>query len=346
MQQMIYTRQRLCRACAQLLLMLLIQALAIAHAQFTLDFTPNDGNYNNNDAYVSCNMSYIANANCGNGRRSDFDLNGSHDDGSAFYQSMFTDASGNEYFHVIVGDHRVDSFALEYIIKTGYADDGNWDSGFTGGNIARSSSTGDPNNRTFNMTTPYDTDTTPSTSSGTATANPTRVVIRQIFNDSESTQEFLKDQFERKPLIRQVISNSDLTMLAEFDMRVKDYNDITPIDASNVTITVVLTSPGTFNDSGDFDSNNFGNADISAGGFTYTRGTGDNDFGGSNGTYAYINEAFNDFFDPRDNDYSAFCDPAENTDWSGNGACTNADGSGSGGNGHRSIGWGGRGWGK
>lgn len=36
-------------------------------AQFSLDFIPNDGNYSSNDAYVSCGMSYLSNANSGGG---------------------------------------------------------------------------------------------------------------------------------------------------------------------------------------------------------------------------------------------------------------------------------------
>ena len=303
-------------------------------AQFTLNFTPDDGSYVNNDAYVSCNMSYIASANCSGW---EFNLNGSHDDGTAFYQRMLTDSQGDLYFQVIVGDYNVDNFVVEYFIQADGANDGNWFDGGWSGDIARSASTGDPGDRLFNMTSPYDPDTS---KTGSGSGNPTRVIMRQIMSDAEINSEFLKDQFDRKPLITQTINDGNVDVTTRFDMRGSTYNDLAPINSTTdfVNSTTLLGSDK-FGQEGD---NNVAQdaqiVDLNAGGFTYTPGTGANDFGGSNGLYNYIDDGSGPDVQPANKDYTSFCDSAQNVDWSGNGACINGDGSGSGG-----MGWGG--WG-
>lgn len=318
----------------------MLPGIPATHAEFNLNFTPDDGSYSNNYAYVSCGMSYLPDANCspGGGMFGDFSLSGSHDDGTAFYQRMFQDAAGNNYYQVIVGDYLVDDFAQEYIIKADGANDGYWYSGF-GGSIARSASAGDPNDRLYNMTKPYDVDGSLSTSTGTGSGNPTRVIMRQILTDNAQTDmEFLKDRFAYKPLIKQTTQDAatNFTSYIELDMRNKLYNDNTPIDPyTEMVHTTTLLNSDIPNNGGDYDfADRASTTYFTAGAYTYTDGT---NYGGSLGTYSYMDAGAADEFQPTNKDYSSFCDPSQNTDWSGNGACTNGDGSGGG------FGWGGGG---
>jgi len=299
-------------------------------------------------------MSYLADANCGGfgggggGGGGGGTVAGSHEDGTPFYQRMFQDGAGDRYFHVIVGDYTADSMALEYIVKEGYSGDGTWDSRM-GSTIERSSSAGDPNDRLYNMTKPYDTPDTLSENSGTATGNPTRVIMKQVIQDAEVDMVFIKDQFLQKPFLSQSTTQAgQMVSYWQQDMRGLDYTtDQTPIDKSQAIITQQLLGADKYGSEGDFDYSqdvNWSSVDtsakqISGGGYTYTEGTGAKAFGGSLGTYTYMDDGTNFTWDAMNEDYSAFCDPLQNSDWSGYGACTNGDGSGGGSSGGR---WGGR----
>jgi len=310
-----------------------VAGLSSTQAEFNLNFTPDDGSYSSNFAYVSCGMSYLSDANCGS-RDNDFDGLGSHIDGTPFYQRMFS-SGGETYYQVIVGDYQTDDFAMEYIIKADASTDGFWETD-RDGDIARSASAGDSGDRLYNMTKPYDVDGTLSSSSGTGSGNPNRVLIHQLLSDSESEMVFLKDQFAYKPLISQRTFDSDFDSYIEMDMRNKHYLDMTPIDPSTELVhTIELLNADVPFDGGNYDfADRPETAHITAGGFTYSAGT---NYGESLGTYNYVDTAYGDDFQPLDKPYTAYCDPSQNPDWSGNGACTNGDGSGGGG------GWGG--WG-
>lgn len=58
----------------------------VTHAAFDLNWARDEGGYVNNDAYTSCDISYISESNC-NGST---DLNGSHIDGTGFFQQQYT----------------------------------------------------------------------------------------------------------------------------------------------------------------------------------------------------------------------------------------------------------------
>lgn len=131
------------------------------------------------------------------------------------------------------------------------------------------------------------------------------------------------------------------------DMRNKTYSDPTPIDHAN-RINQTFLVGNTAANQGDYDSTGGvitpiffreGSDDISAGAFTYSAGSS---FGGSDGTYTYYQSDGTTVdptgFQPAGLDYSVFCIPSQNVDWSGNGACANGDGSGGGSGGG---GWGG-----
>jgi hypothetical protein len=323
-----------------------------SQAAFELNFDPTtntDHSYTSTFSNVnySCGMSFGSDFNCSSGGfGGSFQLNGSHDDGTAAYQRMFT-YGGKTYYHVIIGDSTTDSFYLEYMIEasTSYAS--------YNGQFAASASTGTTSSgtsgRTYNMVNPYGAD---SSLGGTGTGNPTRVVMRQVLDDGINYNEFLKDQFDKKPLITQHISDPNptegLTQDYSIDMRGKTYADNTPIttnDRSNKTILIGDTAAN----QGDYDSTGTvvtpaefiqGTDKISAGAYTYTAGSG---YGGSNGTYTYYQSdgvtTNPSGFQPVNLDYSVFCIASQNVDWSGNGACVNGNGSSGGG------GWGGGGWG-
>jgi len=322
-----------------------------SQAAFELNFDPstNTGvSYTSqfNNSNYSCGMSFGSDFNCSSGMfGGSFQLSGSHDDGTSAYQRMFT-YGGKTYYHVIIGNSTTDTFYMEYMIEASTS----WATynGFNG--FAASASTGDNSSqstRTFNMDNPYDPT---SSKTGTGTGNPTRVVMRQVLNDGINYGEFLKDQFDKKPKITQVTNDTNpaegIFLEYTLDMRNKTYSDQTPITANDRNNRTILIGD-IAGSQGDYDSTGVlptpaeyiqGTDKISAGAYTYTAGTG---YGGSNGTYTYyqldavtVNPSG---FQPVNLDYSVFCMPSQNVDWSGKGACTNGSGSGGG--------WGGGGWG-
>lgn len=297
-------------------------ALAAFSLNWQRDYAAEGASFNSNNAYVVCNMSYIADANCTTGGfGSDFQLSGSHKDNTAFLQEQLT-LGGQLYFHVIVGDYTKDSMAQEVFIKvTG----SNPTFGGFGG-VKVSDSVANSSNQTFSMTQPYSSD---SSNNGNGSGNPNSVIMRQIVNSGEISMEFLKDSFTQKPLITQTISNAEMVSTMTMDMRGKNYSDITPINtATSVVNTLVLTGATRQGTEGDYDIQ----ADaltsyLSAGGYTYTPGSG---YGGSGGVYTWSDPVDN--FQPMNRDYQGYCNPAENPVW-GNGACVGGNPAGSGGGG-------------
>ena len=284
------------------------------------DYSSEGASFNNSDGYIVCHMSYISSANCGSGGfGGDFNENGSHDDGAAFMQEELN-LGGQSYFHVIVGDHTRDSMAQEVFIKTSGSYSG---VGMTT-SVASTSST---SNAEFNMDNPYSTD---STKTGTGSANPNNVIMRQIINSGEISMEFLKDSFSQKPLITQTITNAEMVSTVSMDMRGRNYSQITPIDpTTSVVNTLVLTGSNRAATEGNYDlQDQAQTSHISAGGFTYTNGSGNGNSGGVYTWYAPV-----DNFQPMNRNYAVYCDPTQNSDWSGNGACINGSGGGSGGGG-------------
>ena len=284
------------------------------------DYSSEGASFNNSDGYIVCHMSYISSANCGSGGfGGDFYENGSHDDGTAFMQEELN-LGGQSYFHVIVGDHTRDSMAQEVFIKTSGSYSG---VGMTT-SVASTSST---SNAEFNMDNPYSTD---STKTGTGSANPNNVIMRQIINSGEISMEFLKDSFSQKPLITQTITNAEMVSTVSMDMRGRNYSQITPIDpTTSVVNTLVLTGSNRAATEGNYDlQDQAQTSHISAGGFTYTNGSGNGNSGGVYTWYAPV-----DNFQPMNRNYAVYCDPTQNSDWSGNGACINGSGGGSGGGG-------------
>jgi len=289
-------------------------------------------------SYMVCNVPGMSDQNC-NGFGF---LGASHDDGSAFFQEELLDSSdGQRYFHVIVGDFNADEMALEYFIKANAGSD-TWASGWSGsGNIGASHSLGQNGNGAAAIDKPYSPD---STLTGTGSANPNSIIMRQLVTDSTDpafSMDFVKDRFLYKPKITHTNGGAggfDATTV--IDMSNSLYTDITPIDeTADFDNVMVLTDPLKFETAGDYSVDTMGDIrEFRAGGYTYTPGSGT---GGAGGTYSYIDptEDANPAYDPLNADWVSFCDISQNVDWSGSGACTNGDGSGGG------WGGGGGGWG-
>src|SRR3569833_1768953 len=235
------------------------------------DYNAEGASFSSNDAYVACNMSYITDANSGSGGFGvDFNLNGSHDDGTAFLQEQLT-LGGQLYFHVIVGDYTKDKMALEVFIK-----DSSGNQSFNG--IRVSDTVANNGDQTYNMTHPY---SSTSSSNGNGSANPNNVIMRQIINSGEISLEFLKDSFSQKPLITQTITNAEMVSTVSIDMRGRNYSQITPIDATSMTNTLTLIGATRGANEGNYDlQDQAQTSHISAGGFTYTNGRGNAGSGG------------------------------------------------------------------
>jgi len=290
-------------------------------------------------SYMVCNVPGMSDQNCSGGFSF---LNASHDDGTAFFQEELLDsADGQRYFHVIVGDFAADEMALEYFIKANSGSN-TWASGWSGsGNIGASHSLGQAGNGAAAVDKPYSAD---STLTGTGSGNPESIIMRQLVTDSTDpafSMDFVKDRFLYKPkLIHTNGGAGGFIASTVIDMSNKLYSDITPIDESaDFDNFMVLTDPLKNGTEGDYNVDTMGDIrEFRAGGYTYTPGTGT---GGAGGTYSYIDptEDANPAYDPLNADWVSFCDISQNVDWSGNGACTNGDGTGGG------WGGGGGGWG-
>ena len=331
-----------------------------SQAAFELNFDPDLTSGHSYQSFGNCenysiNMSHFANNDCsGFGT-----INGEHDDGTAAFQRVFTNG-GKTYYHVIIGDYQAaDTFLMEYYIE---ATGSSYQNGGGRASSSAYTNTGDMNcsnsdtDCLYNMSNPYGAD---SDLGGTGTGNPTRVVMRMVLDDGITYSEFLKGAsggadssayFDKKPLIIQQI-NEPGVVSAEYslDMRSKTYSDNTPVTEAQKTNQTFILQGSTAANQGDYDSTgatqtptNMADSTgvvVSGGAYTYTNGTS---FGNSYGDYTYYDsEGLNPDTSnqPYNRDYSVFCIESQNTNWSGNGACVDANGGGGGRRG--GGGWGG-----
>jgi len=124
--------------------------------------------------------------------------------------------------------------------------------------------------------------------SGNGTANPNRVLVRQIVTDGEIMMEFLKDKYEYKPRVTQILVNPDLLILFDIDMRGVKYDDM--VTASPIVNVQELTGANIPSSSVLFDmAVNSQNSTVTGGKYTYTTGAG---FGGAEGSYSYTSGGF------------------------------------------------------
>lgn len=234
-------------------------------------------------------------------------IGGSADpDRSAFLQEIVT-IQGIQYFHMIVGG--VDSsgnpvnptstneatipFAQEVFVRT--------QSGTfcfatvcsaSGGNESGFGNNGNGNDPLANNML--------SSGTGNRSGFPTRVMIKEIMNDGQISQVFLKDTFANKPKITQTITSKDtggaIDMTADFiiDMRNSTYSDNTKAGLITNKVTFAGANaniPGNFDVNGpsnDFTTANAGTTNVTGGRYTFVEGSGGNSGTFGQGTYAYI----------------------------------------------------------
>lgn len=195
---------------------------------------------------------------------------------------VFDPETGQAYYHMIIGDP-ADGFAMEVYIERGFT---NWQGG-PGSAVGGAGGGGGGNG-----TDPLDI-TTITTANGEA--NPTKVIMRMILNDSEMQQEFVKGKFNFKPVITQSLNAKEISAQFSIDMSMYTYSDnLVPGIISN---TMQITDVNDLSFVSDFDIANpceFGctnlSSSVTAGRYTYSTGGGP---GGSAGTYTYSDGDFN-----------------------------------------------------
>ena len=259
----------------------MIGGLSVAQAEFTLNFqplTPTDGQSIVNEALLDCRFSNPTSSSASCNRMSSL----IDPDRTPFYQETVRAADGSMYYHVIIGDPESD-FAQEYYIQAGW---GYWlgynqfpmsasEGGLNGGADATPSGF-------FGATfgSPLDSDPT---ISGNGTANPRKMIFRQIVRGPGFEQEVIKDSFANKPKITQQVQDAEMVSDFSVDMSGISYSDAST--SAPMTNTLVITDAASGLVYTDFDINDPANRSrIAAGQYTYSGGL---PYKGSMGTYTY-----------------------------------------------------------
>ncbi len=142
-----------------------------------------------------------------------------------------------------------------------------------------------------------------SDAAGNGSADPRKVIVRQVFDDGEMKQEYLKEQYDKKPLITQKVKNSELDMYFEIDMRSLDYvsEQLTPGTVVNKIALLGNSAPG---ETGNFDASEarfIDKVNVTGGKFIYVEpppGMYSQDTGtanGANGTYQYASGEYDQY---------------------------------------------------
>lgn len=281
-----------------------------------------DGNYR---VDYACNMSYTVVSGINNEECRGGDFNG-HDDGTPFFQALFTETGTNKkFYHVIIGDKNKkgqarNEMVFEYFIEATTSSTYTRDSeGPVSASYIDSSS---DTNALYNMTRPYDGT---QLKQGNGSGNPTRTIMNQVLYNDDGTvnTQFLKGikggavnfnqttgnmtvtggtiDFNSKPIITQFANSAEMYNQFTIDMRDKTYQDGTPVDfdqkITNITkLREVAGSARLAADQGDYDTTdaeftahyvNQATPYTVAGAYTYTDGSGANQPLGSGGSYNY-----------------------------------------------------------
>ena len=260
-------------------------------AEFPLNFTPignsgGGGGWGGGwgagggsfDSSLSCNRPGETSEKCGL-------LAGSDPDQTPFLQELVNEG-GRTYFHLIIGLPG-QGFVQEVFIGTGGSSFGSGANSASGGQSSCMCSYGDPQGMAGNGWDPLRVNAQSFT--GNATGNPTQVLIRQLINAPEITQEFLKDKYALKPKITQDMVTAELATRFVADMRNSNYSaDSTPATVINtLTFTDPFLAMGNFNSAIDVTSSAY----VTAGRYKYVSGGGS--FGGAAPTYSYVGGSFN-----------------------------------------------------
>jgi len=239
-------RQKICAAS----LCLLLCSTPVRADNFVLDFTPDDGG--------GLSTSYIQGGS-GKTGATPFLMRG----GLQLPEIVTDPDTGLSYYHIIMGDP-ASGFMQEVYIQRGFGS-------FQGGSGSAVGGGGFGNNNLD----PF------GINAANGEANPRRVLVRQIVSDGEIYIDFIKDKFDRKPKVTQMLTLPDLTSIFQIDMSNSSYGD----DTTPGVISYTVTLADDYQDSGEFNfANDIQESTVDGGRYTYTNGTGP---GGSDGTYAY-----------------------------------------------------------
>ena len=270
--------------------------------------------------------------------------------GSDYFLQELVNDGGTEYYHVILGDPSQDDFALEFYMRVGDCCwwgsgggggggmGGGGGGGMMGGSAPYSSSYGDTTDRLASAWLPLEG----ADLVGNGTGNPNRVYMRQINNDPQMVQEFVKDFETTKPRITQVIEDGIMTSTFDLDMRNGGHGSYT--DPSRYINDTTISGIGTFDataptPASDIESVPTPDSDIklTAGRYIYSADNpAGTPHGNSYGTYTYEDGDF----DVYNVDWLSYCDPSQNPDLqcnfsSGGGGMMGGGGMGGGGMGGR-----------
>ena len=272
-------------------------AAQIAYGQFTLNWAPQGDFYGTEVPFLNCNRGTGASG-C-NIQTPRVDI--SDPDKTPIFQERVLDAAtGQRYYHIIIGTPN-SSFAQEVYILQGGAQFFDLSAGRVGSTSMGSNFEGVGLTPFINQK-PLDND---ETISGNATGNPTRVIMRQINSDDQMTLEFLKENFNNKPKITQTITAPDISSVFSVDMSNLNYSDKNTA-ATGLINQLQILSAGIPIGAGSFDiATGAQLSTITAGQYDWTPGVGP---GQSGGTYNYLTGAFDVFAE----DWLPYRHPAEN----------------------------------
>jgi hypothetical protein len=230
-------------------------------------------------------------------------------------------ATGKYYYHMIVGDLATGFIQESYIEMGTFGGYGNnvETTGLPGGLSAASASGGtgtyipktvDANSATFgNGSDPMDMNKDAKAQnvvSGNGTGNPMRALIRTLVNDGQMMSEFLKDDFDSKPQITQLVVAPDIQVVFDLDMRGISYSDNTK--TAPIISTMQLFGEGAPHDSAVWDyATETTNKHVDGGQFIYAVPHPENPSdSGANGTYTYLHGGF----DQTAQDWKTYMNPS------------------------------------
>jgi len=271
----------------------------LALAEFALNFTPqiSSPTLSQSVANIGCSDGVST---VGGHNRAGFGCG----DGLYFMQEIVDDGV-NKYYHVIIGEEGVDSFAQEYYIRTAGCC---W---FTAkgpannpmfGEAPLSSSYGDTGKLLSSALFPL----APVTLSGNGAGNPNRLYMKQINQDSDMTLEYTKVYENKKPRITQVVNAGDMLSTFVIDNSNAGYGE--QITAEQYVNTVSLyDANGDPLGVGDYDvASQASQQHTTAGQYIYKEGP---EVAGSFGMYEYAEGEL----DPVYINWYAYCNPEENS---------------------------------
>ncbi|NOY74123.1 MAG: hypothetical protein GXP14_17445 [Gammaproteobacteria bacterium] len=216
---------------------------------------------------------------------------------------VYDPATGLDYYHLLIGDP-ASGFAQDVYIERGFVS-------YSNGGVGAASAGGAIDGQDV-----FDPE------SGTARSNPNKVLVRQILNDGEISQEFLQTSLTSKPKLSQMVNAPGVNTVFVIDMSNSTYSDDTT--AGTIMGSVILNDPSLDPGIGDFTMISDGvttttiaggqaaevqSSQITAGRYTYTDGSGP---GQSDGTYNYLFDTY-DIFAIED---VVFFDSSEDNPWS------------------------------